>query len=96
MCKTGEVPMGVLRAAGAFAALGNDMICAVQAQCPAHARIDVLPGLPACLQDAARVAPEYELDELTDEWQSTLQTIDDHLFHVRCECASSTCMCSIA
>ncbi|KAK9814031.1 hypothetical protein WJX73_009639 [Symbiochloris irregularis] len=31
-------------------------------------------------QDAARVAPGYELDELTDEWQSTLQTIDDHLY----------------
>lgn len=40
------------------------------------------------------MAPEYELDELTDEWQSTLQTIDEHLFQVQ-QCAACEALASM-
>lgn len=39
------------------------------------------------------MAQEYELDELTDEWQSTLQTMDEHLLQVllHLACLGQTC-----
>ena len=45
------------------------------------------------MQDAAQVAPQYQLDELTDEWQSTLGTIDDHLYQVSFT-ADLHCVCA--